>query len=80
MAFLAVFVALKIAHRAGGYAVWAWFPTICDLRRPEHHLVQLKNPLQRIFEATYLFTRDFEFGMTQSFLGQTDRTSRSAMG
>ena len=48
MAFLAVFVALKIAHRAGGYAGWAWFPTICDLRCPEHHLVQLKNPLQRI--------------------------------
>ena len=45
MAFLAVFVALKIAHRAGGYAVWAWIPTIFDLRRPEHHLVQLKNPL-----------------------------------
>ena len=42
MAFLAVFVALKIAHRAGGYAGWAWFPTICDLRCPEHHLVQLK--------------------------------------
>ena len=42
MAFFAVFVALKIAHRAGGYAVWSWVPTICDLRRPEHHLVQLK--------------------------------------
>ena len=27
MAFLAVFVALKIAHRAGVYAGWAWFPT-----------------------------------------------------
>ena len=80
MAFLAVFVALKIAHRAGGYAGWAWFPTICDLRCPEHHLVQLKNPLNGIFEATYLFTRDFEFGMTQSFLGQMDGTSRTAMG
>ena len=42
MAFLAVFVALKIAHRAGGYAGWSWFPTICDLRCPKHHLVQLK--------------------------------------
>ena len=42
MAFLAVFVALKIAHRAGGYAVWAWIPTICDLRCPDYHLVQLK--------------------------------------
>ena len=80
MAFLAVFVALKIAHRAGEYAGWAWFPTICDLRCPEHHLVQLKNPLKRIFEAKYLFTRDFEFGMTEAFLGQMDGTSRSAMG
>ena len=42
MAFLAVFVALKIAHRAGGIPVWSWIPTICDLRRPECHLVQLK--------------------------------------
>ena len=80
MAFLAVFVALKIAHRAGEYAGWAWFPTICDLRCPEHHLVQLKNPLNGFFVATYLFTPDFEFGVTQSFLGQTDGTSRSAMG
>ena len=82
MAFLAVFVALKIAHRAGGYlyAGWAWFPTKCDLRRPAHHLVQLKNPLNGIFEATYLFTPDFEFGMTQAFSGQTDGTSRTAMG
>ena len=42
MAFLAVFVALKIAHRAGGYAVWSWIPTTCDLRGPDYHLVQLK--------------------------------------
>ena len=42
MAFLAVFVALKIAHRAGGYAVWARTPAICDLRCPEHPLVQIK--------------------------------------
>ena len=64
MAFLAVFVALKIAHRAGGYAGWAWFPTICDLRCPEHHLVQLNKSVKRNFEATYqryLFTRDFEY-------------------
>ena len=49
MAFLAVFVALKIAHRAGGYAVWPWIPTICDLRRPDCHLVQLKKSVKRIF-------------------------------
>ena len=38
-----------------------------------------KNPLNGFFEAKYLFTRDFEFGMTQSFLGQTDGTSRTGM-
>ena len=51
MAFLAVFVALKIAHRAGGYAVWSWVPTICDLRRPEHHLVQLKKSVITDFSS-----------------------------
>ena len=30
--------------------------------------------------AKDLASRVFEFGMTQSFLGQTDGTSRSAMG
>ena len=49
MAFLAVFVALKIAHRAGGYAVWSWIPTICDLRRPEYHLVELKKSVTTEF-------------------------------
>ena len=80
MAFLAVFVALKIAHRAGGYAGWAWFPTKCDLRRPEHHLVQLKKSVKTDFLATLSLTPDFEFGMTQAFLVQTEGTSRSAMG
>ena len=42
-AFLAVFVALKTAHRAGGYAVWPWIPRVCDLRRSDYHLGQLKN-------------------------------------
>ena len=79
MAFLAVFVALKIAHRAGGYAVWSWIPTICGLRRPEYHLVQLKNPLQRIFEAKKLGSRVLEFGMTQAFSGQMDGTSATQM-
>ena len=51
MAFLAVFVALKIAHRAGRHAVWSWIPTICDLRRPEHHLVQLKKSVTTDFRG-----------------------------
>ena len=71
MAFLAVFAALKIAHRAGGYAGWAWFPTTCDLRRPEHHLVQLKKSVKRNFCSHILIYSRFEFGMTQSFSGQT---------
>ena len=79
MAFLAVFVALKIAHRAGRYAVWLCIPRVCDLGRQEHHLVQLKNPLKRIFEATLLGSRILEFGMTQSFSGQMDGTSATQM-
>ena len=59
MAFLAVFVALKIAHRAGGYAVWSWFPTICDLRCPEHHLVQLKKSVKRNFCRQKVGESDF---------------------
>ena len=59
MAFLAVFVALKIAHRAGGYAVWAWIPTICDLRCPEHHLVQLKKSVITDFRGQKLAESDF---------------------
>ena len=51
MAFLAVFVALKIAHRAGGYAVWSWIPTICDLRRSDYHLVQLKKSVTTDFRG-----------------------------
>ena len=59
MAFWAVFVALKIAHRAGEYAVWPWFPTMCDLRRPEHHLVQLKKSVKRNFRGQKLAESDF---------------------
>ena len=59
MAFLAVFVALKIAHRAGGYAVWSWIPTICDLRRPEHHLVQLKKSVTTDFCRQKVGESDF---------------------
>ena len=42
-------MALKIAHRAGGYAVWSWIPAICDLRRPEYHLVELKKSVTTEF-------------------------------
>jgi hypothetical protein len=82
MAFLAVFVALKIAHiyRAGGYAVWSWIPAIWDLRSSEYHLVELRKSVKRIFVATYLFTPDYEFGMTQAFSGQVDGTSGTGMG
>ena len=58
MAFLAVFVALKIAHRAGGYAVWPWIPTICDLRRLEYHLVQLKKTVTTDFRGSPLGESD----------------------
>ena len=80
MVFLAVFVALNIAHRAGGYAVWPWIPTICDLRRSDYHLLQLKKTFNGFFEAKNLPSRIFEFGMTQAFLGQMDGTRRTAMG
>ena len=59
MAFLAVFVALKIAHRAGGYAVWSWFPTICDLRSSDYHLVQLKKSVITDFCRQGLGESDF---------------------
>ena len=59
MAFLAVFVALKTAHRAGGYAVWPWIPTICDLRRPEHYLVQLKKSVITDFRGHILIYSRF---------------------
>ena len=39
-----------------------------------------KNPLNGFFVAKNLPSRIFEFGMTQSFSGQTDGTSRTAMG
>ena len=32
------------------------------------------------YSSGYLFTPDFEFGMTQAFLGQMDGTSRTGMG
>ena len=59
MAFLAVFVALKIAHRAGGYAGLLCTPRICDLRYPEHHLVQLKKSVKRNFRGQIAGESDF---------------------
>ena len=61
MAFLAVFVfvALKTAHRAGGYAVWPCIPTICDLRRSDCHLVQLKKSVITDFRGQELGESDF---------------------
>ena len=59
MSFLAVFVALKTAHRAGGYAVWSWIPTICDLRRSEHHLAQLKKTVTTDFCRQKVGESDF---------------------
>ena len=59
MAFLAVFVALKIAHRAGGYAVWLCIPRVCDLGRPEHHLVQLKKSVKTDFSSQIAGELDF---------------------
>ena len=59
MAFLAVFVALKIAHRAGGYAVWSWIPTTCDLRSPDYHLVQLKKSVITDFRGQEPAESDF---------------------
>ena len=59
MAFLAVFVALKIAHRAGGYAGWLRIPRVCDLRRPERHLVQLKKAVITDFCSQIAGESDF---------------------
>ena len=59
MAFLAVFVALKIAHRAGRYAVWLCIPRVCDLGCPEHHLVQLKKSVKTDFCRQKVGESDF---------------------
>ena len=59
MAFLAVLGALKTAHRAGGYAGWLCIPRVCDLRCPEHHLIQLKKSVKRNFRGQELAESDF---------------------
>ena len=80
MAFLAVFVALKIAHRAGGYAVWAWFPTICDLRRPEHHLVQLKKSVKTDFRGHILIYSRFRVRHDAGVFGPNGRHEQNRNG
>ena len=69
MAFLAVFVALKIAHRAGGYAGWLCIPRVCDLRCPEHHLVQLKKAVKRFFSSQIAGESDFRVRHDAGVLG-----------
>ena len=80
MAFLAVFVALKIAHRAGGYAGWAWFPTICDLRRPEHHLVQLKKSVKTDFRGHILIYSRFRVRHDAGVFGPNGRHEQNRNG
>ena len=80
MAFLAVFVALKIAHRAGGYAVWSWIPTICDLRCPEHHLVQLKKSVITDFCSHILIYSRFRVRHDAGVFRPTRRHQRNANG
>ena len=62
---------MRYGYASLGYVVWGVRNTIW---------FNSKNPLKRIFEATLLGSRIFEFGMTQAFWGQMDGTSRSAMG
>ena len=69
MAFLAVFVALKIAHRAGGYAVWSWVPTIRDLRSSDYNLVQLKKSDITDFRGQELGESDFRVRHDAGVLG-----------
>ena len=79
-AILAVFGGLEIGLRCAGYAGWVCIRCsymIWGVRRAIR--CHLKNPLNGFFEATYLVTPDFEFGMTQAFSGQTDGRSRSGM-
>ena len=80
MAFLAVFVALKIAHRAGGYAVWPWIPTICDLRRPDCHLVQLKKSVKRIFCSHILIYSRFRVRHDAGVFGPNGRYEQNRNG
>ena len=80
MAFLAVFVALKIAHRAGGYAGWAWFPTICDLRCSGHHLVQLKKSVKRFFRGQIAGESRFRVRHDAGVLGPNRRHEQHRNG
>ena len=78
-AILAVFGGLEIGLRCARYAGWVCIRCIYDLRRPPGYSLSPQKSVKRLFEATYLVTPDFEFGMTQAFLGQMDGRSRSGM-
>ena len=78
-AILAVFGGLEIGLRCAGYAGSVCIRCIYDLRRSPGYLLSPQNPLNGFFEATYLVTPDFEFGMTQAFSGQMDGTSATQM-
>ena len=80
MAFWAVFVALTIAHRAGGYAVWPCIPTICDLRCPEHHLVQLKKSVKRNFRGQIAGESDFRVRHDAGVFGPNGRHAQNRNG
>ena len=80
MAFLAVFVALKTAHRAGGIPVWSWIPTICDLGRPEHHLVQLKKSVKRNFRGQIAGESDFRVRHDAGVFGPNGRHEQKRNG
>ena len=80
MAFLAVFVALKIAHRAGGYAVWSWIPTICDLRSSDYHLVQLKKSVITDFRGQGLGESDFRVRHDAGVFGPNRRHEQNRNG
>ena len=80
MAFLAVFVALKIAHRAGGYAGLLCTPRICDLRCPEHHLVQLKKSVKRNFRGQIAGESDFRVRHDAGVFGPNGRYEQNRNG
>ena len=80
MAFLAVFVALKTAHRAGGYAVWSWIPTTCDLRGPDYHLVKLKKSVITDFRGQKLAESDFRVRHDAGVFGPNRRHEQNRNG
>ena len=80
LAFLAVFVALKIAHRAGGHAGLLCIPRICDLRCSEHHLVQLKKSVKRNFRGQIAGESDFRVRHVAGVFGPNGRHEQNRNG